>query len=355
MINTICDQRGNCVGMHQSGRGRWFVTLVSRGLSVVRAGVRATLRRTLSQDRRTELKRLQGVARKRFAPVLSRVHGTFSTEELVAELARRLPPDFEILMVHSSFDGFLPMYKGRAKDLVSALIDLCGPERTLVMPSFVMGGRTYDTAAYFQSRPFDVRRTPSEMGLVAEIFRRTPDVLRSLHPTGSVCALGPLAKEITTGHHVSRTGMSPDSPYGVMTRRPTAILGLGVEYYRCLTHAHTAGHEMGDAFPIKFASRSTLVSLIDYDGSRYEYRLGLPDRTKKLDLRVLWSVLSKDELVEWRFHGVSMFVVPQAGILTQRLIEAARRGVTIYGKVPVSDHSVGTTRQEPKPAAGKAV
>ncbi len=117
--------------------------------------------------------------------------------------------DFEILMVHSSFDGFLPMYKGSAKDLVSALIDFCGPNRTLVMPSFVMGGRTYDTAAYFRSRPFDVRRTPSDMGLVAEVFRRTPNVLRSLHPTCSVCALGPLGKELTTGHHLSPDGLEP--------------------------------------------------------------------------------------------------------------------------------------------------
>ena len=322
------------------------MTLVSQGLSVVRAGVRATLRRTLSQERRTELKRLQGAARKRMGPVFSLVHGSFDTEELIAELARRLPPDFEILMVHSAFDGLMPMYKGNAKDLVNGLIKLCGPERTLVMPSFVMGGRTYDAAAYFRSRPFDVRRTPSEMGLVAELFRRTPNVVRSLHPTCSLCALGPLAKEMTSGHHLSETGLSPDSPYGVMTRRRTAILGLGVEYYRCLTHAHTAGHQMGDAFPIKFQNLSTTVTLIDYSGNRCEYELGLPDRTKKLDLRVLWSVLSKDELVEWRFHGVSMFVVPQAGILTARLVEAARQGVTIYGKVAVGDHSVGAGRQD---------
>jgi aminoglycoside 3-N-acetyltransferase len=315
------------------------------GLSVVRAGVRAALRRAFSQDRRTELKRLQGLVRKRFSPVLSLVHGTFGTTELLAELSRRLPPDFEILMVHSSFDGLLPMYRGSAKDLVGALIDFCGPDRTLVMPSFVMGGRTYDASAYFRKQPFDVRRTPSEMGLVAEIFRRTPNVWRSLHPTCSVCALGPLGKEMTAGHHVSRTGMSPDSPYGVMTRRRTAILGLGVEYYRCLTHAHTAGHQMGDDFPIKFADSSTQVTLVDYDGSRYEYRLGLPDRTKKLDLRVLWSVLSRDELVEWRFHGVSLFVVPQAGIVTERLIEAARRGVTIYGKAPANHNSGGAARQ----------
>ena len=316
--------------------------LASRGLNFVRAGVRATLRRALTQERRTELKRLQGQVRKRLAPVLLMFHGAFTTEELLAELARRVPRDFEILMVHSSFDGFLPMYKGSAKELVSALIEFCGPDRTLVMPCFVMGGRNYDRSAYFRTRPFDVRHTPSEMGLVAEIFRRTPNVLRSLHPTCSVCALGPLAKELTTGHHLSRSGMSTDSPFGVMTRRRTAILGVGVEYYRCLTHAHVAGDHMGDAFPIKSANPSwTQVTLVDYDGSRYDYKLGLPDQTRKLDLRILWSVLSKDELVEWRFHGVPMFLVPQAGVLTERLIEAARRGVTIYGTVPVSEQPVG--------------
>jgi aminoglycoside 3-N-acetyltransferase len=307
------------------------VKLAYRSLSLLRSGVRATLRRSLSQKHRTELKRLQGIARKRLAPVLLLAHGTFGTKELVAELERRVPRDFEVLMVHSSFDCLLPMYQGGAKELVSALVDFCGPERTVVMPSFVMGGRTFDSRSYFQSRPFDVRRTPSEMGLVAEIFRRTPNVLRSLHPTCAVCALGPLSKELTTGHDVSRTGLSPDSPFGAMNRHRTVIVGLGVEYYRCLTHAHTAGHQMGDEFPIKFASPSTEVTLVDYDGRQQVYTLGLPDRTKKLDLRVLWSVLSKDELREWRFHGVPMFVVPQAAVLTERLIEAARRGVTIYG------------------------
>lgn len=320
------------------------MSFASRGLSAVRGGVRATLRRTLSQERRTELKRLQGVARKRLAPVLSLVHGSFGTMELLTEVAQRLPSDFEILMVHSSFDGFLPMYKGSANELVTALIEFCGPERTLVMPSFVLGGRTFDTSAYYRSRPFDVRRTPSEMGLVAEVFRRTPNVLRSLHPTCSICALGPLRQELTTGHHSAQTGLGPDSPFGLMTRRRTAILGLGVEYYRCLTHAHTARYEMGESFPITFASRSTQIALVDYDGSRYEYELGLPDRSRKLDLRLLWSVLSKDELQEWRFHGVPIFVIPQARTVTERLIAAARRGITIYGTVPVSDHSAGITR-----------
>jgi aminoglycoside 3-N-acetyltransferase len=321
------------------------MSLASRRLNAMRASVRAALRNALSQERRTELKRLQGQARKRLAPVLSMVHGSFSTDELVAELTRRLPPGFEILMVHSSFDGLLPMYKGSAKELVAALIDVCGPERTLVMPAFVMGGRTFDTKTYFQSRPFDVVRTPSETGMLGEVFRRTSHVVRSLHPTCSICALGPLSRELTTCHHLAKTGFTSDSPFGTMNRNRTAILGLGVEYFRCLTHAHTAGHEMGEAFPIKLAKISTPVTLVDYDGTRYEYELGLPDRSKKLDLRVLWSVLSKDELVEWRFHGVPMFLVPEAKVLTERLIEAARQGITIYGRVRTDGGDLATSRR----------
>jgi aminoglycoside 3-N-acetyltransferase len=248
-------------------------------------------------------------------------------------------------MVHGSYDGLLPMYKGSVSELVAALIDICGSERTLVMPAFVMGGRTFDTKTYFQSRPFDVRRTPSETGMLGEVFRRTPQVLRSLHPTCSICALGPLSRELTTGHHLAKTGFTADSPFGAMNRHRTAILGLGVEYFRCLTHAHTAGHEMGEAFPIKFAKISTPVMLIDYDGSRYEYELGLPDRSKKLDLRVLWSVLSKEELVEWRFHGVPMFLIPEARILTERLMEAARQGITIYGRAPADGGDLAASRQ----------
>jgi aminoglycoside N3'-acetyltransferase len=312
------------------------VSTVSRRINAVRAGVRSVLRRTLSQERRTELKRLQGLARKRLAPMLSLVHGSFTSDEMCADLARQIPSDSEIVMVHSSYENLLPMYTGSPAELVAALASVCGRERTLVMPAFVMGGRNFDLEGYFRNRPFDVRRTPSEIGLLAEVFRRTPGVLRSLHPTCSVCALGPLAAELTSGHHLARTGLGPDSPFGVMTRRRTAILGLGVEYYRCLTHAHTATDVLGDAFPIKFADRSIRVTLIDSDGKHIEYDLGLPDPAMKLDLTLLWSVLSKQELVEWRFHGVPLFVVARAGIVTERLVEAARRGITIYGRAPVS-------------------
>lgn len=318
------------------------MSIASRGVNMMRAGVRSGIRRFISPERRSELKRVQGLARKRLSPMLRLVHGSFGAEELASELKNRIPNDVEMIMVHSSFDQFLPMFNGTAKDLLSCLLEVCGPERTLVMPSFVMGGRNYDAASYYHNRPFNVRTTPSEMGLVSELLRRTPGALRSLHATASICALGPLAKELTAGHHLTKKGLTPDSPFGLMCRRPTAILGLGVEYFRCLSHVHTATQAMGDEYPIKFVETSVNVELVDYDGTKYEQQVGLPDRSKKIDLRILWSLMSKEELREWRFHGIPMFVIPRAGLVTERLIEAARRGITIFGKVPVREFAQAT-------------
>ena len=49
---------------------------------------------------------------------------------------------------------------------------------------------------------FDVRRTPTAMGLLSEMARRQSDAARSLHPTHSVVAVGPLAGELVATHHV---------------------------------------------------------------------------------------------------------------------------------------------------------
>ncbi len=304
-----------------------------------RAAIRKLLRAGLSPGQRVRLKALQGAARKRVEPALRAIHGTFDRADLVAHLRPLLPADFDILMVHSAYDQMLPMFKGTPQDVIAALRELAGPERTIAMPAFVMGGPSQDVAGYFASRPFDVRRTPSEVGIITEVFRRSPGVERSLHPTCSISAQGPHAAQMTAGHYHAANGIGPGTPFGFMTRHRTVILGLGVEYFRCLTHAHTAAAEMGDEFPATGNGRdgqTVEVTLVDRAGARLPYRLGVPDRSGKtkasLDLTVLWSLLSREELREWRFHGVPMFMVADAGTLTARLIAAAREGITVYGR-----------------------
>src|SRR5258705_3850394 len=110
---------------------------------------------------------------------------------LERELEAHLPADFEILMVHSSLSDMRPMYDGAAQDILNLLQRLVGSERTLAMPSFFFGtADLYHRDFYRLHDRFDARRTTSQMCLVSEMFRRSPGVIRSLHPTHSVCARG---------------------------------------------------------------------------------------------------------------------------------------------------------------------
>ena len=287
------------------------------------------LRSTLSQNKRTAIKKVLGNSRKRFRKLQLLRHGSFTAADLVNDLRRRINPDFEILMVHSAYDRLLPMYSGSPKDLVAELLAFCGEKRTLAMPAFFLGGRHYDAVGYYKLNAFDVRSTISEMGLVTEVFRRTPGVKRSLHPTHSICALGPLADELTATHHVAKTRTGKATPFELMSQKRTVIVGLGVEYYRCLTQTHSAEDLLGDDFPVKFRKETIPVRLINAEKTEVPYELTILRSSKTLDNTLLRSLLSPEELVEWSFRGAAMFGT-SAQRVTERLVDAARKGVTVF-------------------------
>src|SRR6266481_7268308 len=71
-----------------------------------------TLRRCLSQNRRDRMKKWQSAARRRMGRLFSILYGSFGAKELVGSLETRIKDEFDILMVHSSYDNLLPMYSG---------------------------------------------------------------------------------------------------------------------------------------------------------------------------------------------------------------------------------------------------
>lgn len=299
-------------------------------LNAVKSRLHFAARQILSRDQRNGIKRWLAVTRERWGRLHLLAHGQYSAPELINELGGRLPDDFDILMVHSAYDRLRPMYTGTAYEVVRQLIELCGTSRTLVMPAFMLGGRSYNPADYYASHVFDVRKTVSETGLISEIFRRKPGVRRSLHPTHSVCALGPLADALTAGHHLAPTRTGQGTPFELMAQRKTVIVGLGVEYHRCLTQIHSVEDILGEAFPMPMETRSATVAMVDRSGDRLTYELRINQTPKTMSLTLLRSLLSKEELLEWSFKGTPLFVT-FADKVTSRLLAAAERGVTVYG------------------------
>jgi aminoglycoside 3-N-acetyltransferase len=92
-----------------------------------------------------------------------------------------------VLLVHSSLSAMGHVIGG-AETVIQGLLEALGPEGTLLMPAL-----SYEIVTPERST-FDVRRTPSNVGIIPEYFRTRPGTRRSVHPTHSACGVGPLTQ-----------------------------------------------------------------------------------------------------------------------------------------------------------------
>src|ERR1700722_16856898 len=143
----------------------------------------------------------------------------------VAELRQRLidlgVTPGRTIYVHSSWNEFfnVPL---RASEVINLLRDLIGPNGTLAMPAFPIDPDP--------SKVFLVDRAPVYTGLLCEIFRRTPDVRRSIHLSSSVCAVGPNADFLIRDHHHTTMPWGKDSPFCRLMEVDARILSLGAGF-----------------------------------------------------------------------------------------------------------------------------
>lgn len=121
------------------------------------------------------------------------------------------------LVVHSSLSS-LGHVEGGPGAVIEALLEALGCNGTLVTPTFT-----------FPPPPvFDSHSTRSTTGLIAETFRMGDGVLRSLHPTHSVAACGPLARHFVDGHPKA-TALGIDSPLHRLALSEGLVMLLGVQ------------------------------------------------------------------------------------------------------------------------------
>lgn len=179
-----------------------------------------------------------------------------------------------ILFVHVSF-GALGYFRSGPGGLIDLLLRLLGPEGTLAMPSFPFTG---SMVAYAGTDPvFDVRHTPSRLGVVTEAFRAWPGVRRSLHPTHSVCALGREATGLVAGHDECASPCGSGSPFDRLVDLDGWILRLG-------TSVLTLGHWLQDRFRVPgiYLKETRKLRVFDEEGrmrwvETLVFRPGVPD------------------------------------------------------------------------------
>jgi len=157
------------------------------------------------------------------------------------------------LIVHSSLRSVGPI-DGGADALIDGLLDAVGRNGTLAMPAF----------NYTRPLPepyFDPAVTPGKTGMLTEIFRKRPGVLRSLHPAHSMSIHGPRAAEFIADH---RTSFGVGTPIDRIAQAGGYVLLLGV------THTSNSTIHVGD-------SHGGAVRFWWYEGDPPTAKVRLPD------------------------------------------------------------------------------
>jgi aminoglycoside 3-N-acetyltransferase len=234
----------------------------------------------------------------------------------------------DVLLVHSALSR-LGFVEGGADAVIGALLDTLGNEGTLLMPSF-----PFDTfvAEYLAKNPcFDVRHTPSRMGKITEVFRTRDGVVRSLHPTHPVAALGPAAEEITSAHHRGPKTFGEQSPFYRLCDKGGKVLLMGVDF-----HAMTNLHVVEDVFPgfpyLTYLPGPILVRVTDESGRELEMatRVHDPTLSRLRDCNKLEPhFLEAGVLARGKIGDAEARLMPARGVL-EVMTRLAERGITMY-------------------------
>ena len=174
----------------------------------------------------------------------------------------RVPRD-GVLVVHSAIAA-LSRRGFRAESMIEALMGYMDAG-TVVMPTM-----TWRTVT--PERPdWDELSTPSHTGVLTEIFRTRYATARSIHPTHSAAAHGPLAQRLLSRHHIDDTPVSANSPYGLMREEPAYVLMLGVGLETC-TAIHLPEELIAPDIYVRPAEQAELYRCRDRHGVLHQVR-----------------------------------------------------------------------------------
>jgi len=135
----------------------------------------------------------------------------------------------DTLLVHSSYKSFGEVDGGPAT-VIRALEAALGTDKdgTLIMPTF-----NFD---FNKGEAWDVRTTPSKMGVLTELVRKDPRAKRVFHPFYSFAVLGKHAGMLGSLHY--KSAYERGSVFGKLRDLDAKIMVIGLSYTNSMTFFH---------------------------------------------------------------------------------------------------------------------
>ena len=247
-------------------------------------------------------------------------------EDLLIALKQLGVKEGDILFVHSSLSR-LGYVRGGANTVLTALLKSVGSNGTLGAPTF-----WGFTANHLKGKlTFDVRHTPSLMGVISEAIRTHPAAYRSMHPTHTAAFIGPLSEYLTQNHHLDNTPMGPNSPYIklIECRGKILLLGVTLEY---LTNFHTI-EDLVPNLPVDVYLKEPLIfTVIDEKGASFKVSTycHCPEAGKRRQcMKMKPYLLANHVMKEMQVKNATLTLI-DAYLLHETLLSLYEKGITMY-------------------------
>ena len=235
----------------------------------------------------------------------------------------------DVVLVHSAWDAFAG-FQGKPTDVIAALQRVVTPGGTVLMPTIPFTGTAVEHVA--RHPVFDVARTPSRVGLLTELFRRSTGVVRSVHPTHAVAAWGSDAVPMCRDHHEAATPCGERSPYMRLLERDGKVLLVGADI-DSLTLWHALEEKLESRLPESPFTREhfELVSRLPDGTTRTtSTRLFEPAVSRRRNLFKLVPELSRlNAWRETRLGGLKL-VLLRAREVERAAVSLVEQGVFCY-------------------------
>ena len=182
----------------------------------------------------------------------------YTKADLKRDLAAMGLTGKETILIHSSMKSIGPV-EGGADTVLDALMEFFA-EGLLLLPTHTW--RFINE----ENRVFDVRRSPCCVGILPELFRQRPGVVRSLHPTHSMAAYGKSAAAYIEGELNANTPCTPGGCYDRLRAAHGKVLLLGVTHARN-TFIHSVEEVLN--VPNRLTDKPMQMTVVDEAGAQH--------------------------------------------------------------------------------------
>lgn len=231
-----------------------------------------------------------------------------SYKKIQEDLIKLGVKDDDTIICHSSLSSMGYVEYG-AITFILALCDLVAKKGTVMFPAF----------SYIEANKnfaFSYNDNKVCVGLIPETFRNLENVIRSFHPTHSVCAIGKNAKEIIEKHRLDNTPLGKNSPFQQLPLYKGKLLMLGCGLY-CNSFIHAleeianVSYVLGDYKTYKMIDKDGTVSFKDYRIHHFIRENG--NIIQKYDRTI--DVLDVDDYSIGSVHGAKTYLIDSSALL----------------------------------------